>query len=409
MRHPRPALVACAWLLLSFAGVRLAQAQPPLAALPPVKVHLAALGSPRALTLRPAGELRITDAGTGQPLEAPAGPLTITAAGKELKIGETTAASVRVEAETLTVEVGRSRRVYPAALLLTAASGRLTITNECPLEQYVEGVLSAECPSLFHAEAIKAMAVAVRSYSYRKAYLGRAELCDATHCQVYPGVGNVKPAIREAVRETAGLCATYHGEVIDAVYSSDCGGYTEGNEDAWKGARAVPYLRPVEDAPEPHGEPYCAVNRTHSWKLLLPPARLQSLLGKAGAAVRLEIADTTASGRVKRVQLESVTLAAPPQDESLAQDAPAKEAIRLISGEELRRVLGTAAVKSLLFSARETEQGVELEGRGWGHGVGLCQFGAQGMARQGVPYSEILKHYYTDVEIGPAPVPVGMR
>jgi stage II sporulation protein D len=366
-------------------------------------VRLASLGTPSRLELHSAKPIRVTDPASGESFESTEGELSVSAAGKEVKAGRLTATSLRVEAEVLAFQIGKAPHAYPTALLLTASRGALSLTNECSLEQYTEGVLAGECPSLFHPEAIRAMAIAARSYSYRKGYLG-GELCDTTHCQVFRGCQGIKPSIHEAVTATAGLCALYEGEVIDAVYSSDCGGYTEANENAWKGAKPVPYLRAVEDAPEPQGEAFCAVNRSHGWTLALTRARLQSLFGKPDRSVKLAVVETSESGRVRRLQLEHESAE---NDDSTETAAPAAlktaQRPRIFSGDEWRRLLGLSSVKSLKFEVVESDAGVQLSGHGYGHGVGLCQFGANGMARQGYAYPEIIQHYYTGVSIAPAP------
>jgi SpoIID/LytB domain protein len=346
--------------------------------------------------------LRAVNAVSGEvlELEATPEPIGVAASGKLVTIGAHTVPSLRLEADSLAVESGRLKRAYPGALVLSSASGKLRVVNECSLESYTEGVVAAECPALFHPEAIKAMAVAARSYSYRKAYLTGGELCDTVHCHVYRGTGGVRSSIRDAVRATAGLGALYEGEVIEAVYSSDCGGYTEGNESAWKGAKPVPYLRPVEDAPEPQGEPYCAVNRSHAWRLPLSRARLQSLFGKAAPELVLEVVDTTESGRVRRLQLTTPRREEEPSEEGVPA---AKPAVREFTGEQWRRLCGLSSVKSLKFEVQGTPTGVELQGQGYGHGVGLCQFGANGMGRQGVSFDEIIRHYYSGVEVEPLP------
>jgi stage II sporulation protein D len=166
----------------------------------------------------------------------------------------------------------------------------------------------------------------------------------------------------------------------------------------------MPYLRPVEDAPEPHGEPYCAVNRSHKWKVSVPRVRLQSLYGKAGSDLKLDLVDLTSSGRVRKLQIIPSSSA----QESASEKAKEKAADggsgpRLFNADQWRRMLGKATLKSLKFDVRMTDRGVELEGRGFGHGVGLCQFGSHGMAREGVSFDEILKHYYTGIEVAPLP------
>ena len=354
---------ALPFLLVPFlvaAGASSSPEEPPVGASPIVRVKLTALGAPTRLVVS-APDFSARD-GKGTEIAVKGDTVTLTAAGKQVRVGEEAAETVRLEAEMLTVGEGRRAREYPGALLVSASGGRLRIVNETTLELYAEGVLAGECPALFHPEAIRAMAVAARSYSYRKAFLARGELCDTTHCQVYRAACSVKDTIREAVRATEGMVALYEGEVIDAVYSSDCGGYTEGSESAWRGGKVVPYLRPVEDAPEPEGEAYCAVNRAHRWTLNVTKQRLASLVGKTAPAVNLKITDFTESGRVAQLRLEA---------EAAAQK------VRTFSGDQWRRLLGLSAVKSLKFDIRETPTGIQLEGRGYGHGVGLC-FGEHG-------------------------------
>lgn len=370
--------------------------------LPPLRVRLASLGTPSRLALHSSTPIRVTDPASGESFETTESELSVTAAGKEVKAGKLCAATLRVEAEVLNFQVGKTPYSYPTALVFTAARGALNVTNECSLEQYTEGVLAGECPALFHPEAIRAMAIAARSYSYRKAYLG-GDLCDTTHCQVFRGVKGIKPSIHEAVTATAGLCALYDGEVIDAVYSSDCGGYTEANENAWKGSKPVPYLRAVEDAPEPEGEAFCAVNRSHGWTLSLTRARLQSLFGKPERSVKLAVVETSESGRVRRLQLARESATDDAEAATAATSAKPAGHCKTFSGDEWRRTLGLSVLKSLKFEVTECDTGVQIAGHGYGHGVGLCQFGANGMGRQGYPYAEIIQHYYTGVNIAPAP------
>jgi stage II sporulation protein D len=381
--------------------------------LPPVRVRLASLGTPNTLTVRGTGALKVVDTASGALMAARTPSVTLTAEGSEIAVaggepdavaetpgGARRGTALRIEGAMLLLGVGRGQRIYPGALLVSATGGRLSLVNECPLEEYTVGVLAGECPALFHPDAIRAMAVAARSYSYRRAYLSGQELCDTTHCQVYRGVGTSRTAHRDAVRDTAGLCALHNGEVIDAVYCSDCGGRTEASEDAWKGGKPVPYLRSVEDAPEAGGEPFCAVNRSHRWTLALPKTRLQTLMGAAGP-LKLEVTETTTSGRARRLALSRLSQSADAMGGAIA--ASAKREAKEFTGEQWRRMVGATAVKSLKFAVQETAAGVELNGTGFGHGVGLCQFGANGMGRRGYSFRDILTHYYTGVTIAPAP------
>ncbi len=385
-------------------------AEPLSPSLPAVKVRLASLGSPSQVTLRPTGAASATSP-AGEAVEISDNGMVVASAGGKLQVGDQRFTSLRVRGDAVSLQVGRLTRTYPGTLILTAGASGISVSNECELERYTEGVLAGECPALFHPEAIKAMAVAARTYSYRKAFLGKNDLCDTTHCQVYLGTGGVRPTIREGVRQTAGLCALYQGEVIDAVYSSDCGGMTEGPEDAWKGGKAIPYLRPVLDAPEEGAEPYCAVNRSHKWAVNLTWTRLKSLVGKAINDLTLDLLDFTASGRVKRLFLGPESAGDEDVSSMMAMLAPTKKpaAGRVITGAQWRQMLGTSVVRSLKFEVKATPQGVTLNGRGYGHGVGLCQFGANGMGKSGAEFRQILGHYYTDVEVTPAPTVAAAR
>jgi stage II sporulation protein D len=366
--------------------------QTPSEASPTVRVRLATLGNPSRLTVTGDG---IGDSNAAGERVSVEGTIVLSAVGSRVRIGEKSSESFRLEGGALRIGEGRTAREYPGALVVTALRGALSVVNETTLEQYTEGVLAGECPALFQPEAIRAMAIAARSYSFRKAFLTKAELCDTVHCQVYRGLTGVKDSIRQAVADTRGQCALYEGEVIDAVYCSDCGGATEANENAWRGVKPVPYLRSVEDAPEPEGAPYCAVNRNHNWSLSLTRPHLLRLLGKKASDVCLQVVDTTESGRVHQLRIA----AGKAESEAAEAASPGKTYL----GEEWRRLLGLSAVKSLKFSVKVSDVGVELEGSGFGHGVGLCQFGANGMAKQGAAAAEILKHYYTGVTIGPPP------
>jgi stage II sporulation protein D len=382
-------ILGCAWALPGRSSDE--EGEPTV--LPPVRVRLASLGTPAKFTITPSGAVSASDPKSGESLELPEGLLTVKAAGDQVAVGEALVASLRVAAPELVVGAGKSARTYPEALIVTAAAGKLTLVNECSLERYTEGVLVGECPARFHPEAIRAIAIAARSYSYRKAYLSGTDLCDTTSSQVYLGIGKVAASQREAVEATRRMVGQSEGQVIDAVYSADCGGHTEANEDVWKGSRPLAYLRPVEDAPEPGGVEFCNVNRSHTWTVTLPKARLQSLVGKKADEIRLQVPELTAGGRARQVVLTAES----------DPDATEPGLFKTFTGDVWRRTLGLDTLKSLRFEVEETETGVTIHGRGWGHGVGLCQWGANGMARSGFDHGAILKHYYTGIEIAPAP------
>jgi stage II sporulation protein D len=345
--------------------------------------------------------------------------------------------------QRFTVRVGRRTLVYPGAVELWPAghSGTgLRLINEAPVEQYLLGVVTGEGSPSFHPEALKALAVAARSYveHNRGRHGPEAEMCDTVHCQVYPGVGQVSEKVARAVADTAGIVALSGGAVIDAVFSADCGGQTRNSEDVWPGWGKIPYLRSVEDRPPNGGPDYCSVSRNHIAHLILTAEQVGRLLGLrelTRAKLTLARVERDSSGRVAALQLalgESVgrsTLGGSVPGDALAAGdeplpcelwggkgaavpvgpAPTVEETRAITLAQLRRSFGDQLRGRLAGGALFPDGSLELECRGLGHGVGLCQWGAQGMALP--PYNhtfdEILRHYYSGITLGPAPLRIG--
>lgn len=263
------------------------------------------------------------------------------------------------------------------------------------LEEYLAGVLLAEMPSSFEMEALKAQAVIARTYTLNKMRaLGGsgcsrsprpADICsDSTHCQAW--LDPVETAvewgpeseislgrIREAIAETRGEVALYQGGLIEAVYHSTCGGKTEASSAVWSGSDP-PYLQSVNC-------PYCEHSPHYRGELLIPFPQLAdalpqniSLPAVAGERIPLKAVSNTPGERVAELELGGV----------------------VIEGKELRRLLG---LPSTAFTATVTEKGLLFHTRGRGHGVGLCQYGADGAAREGQDYRQIIMFYYPGVDV----------
>lgn len=462
-------------------------ARPGRAQAPPHTVRVDTLGhvgTPTSLTVSVGGRWRLIDLGDHQLVSEGEGPaewrFRIGAGGRVSVQGEgevhrrlspgsrstiapgrwsgVEAAALRLEGvlpeERFTVRVGRRVLVYPGAVELWPAgrgAAGLRLINEAPIEQYLLGVVTAEGSASFQPEALKALAVAARSYAEhnRAKHQPEAEVCDTVHCQVYPGLGPVPGKVARAVADTAGIVGLYGGAVIDAVFSADCGGRTRNSEDVWPGWGRVPYLRSVDDHPPDGGPDYCAVDRNHVLQLNLTPAQVGKLLGLRGppaGKVALAGVERDNSGRVAALRLSLAGIpdgseGRPPadrpparlpnaRDRTLAEsderlpcelygeqevitapEPPAAGAVemRSITVSQLRRSWGDELRGRLVNSALAPDGALELECRGFGHGVGLCQWGAQGMALP--PYNhtfeEILRHYYSGISLGPAPVRMG--
>jgi len=274
-------------------------------------------------------------------------------------------------------------------LHLTARDGRLQIVATLPLEDYVAMTLTAEGGEMAGDEAMKAMAVAVRTYAVR--FRGRHsaegyDLCDNTHCQV---VSWTKPNARAvaAAAATKGLLVWYGGEVAETYYDQNCGGTTASAVEVWPGNDA-PYLNS-------HADPYCVIPRPQTWESTIAIADIDAALRAAGLDVphgwtSLEISARTGSRRAARLRLNGGF----PSGAEIAASS-----FRFA----VDRALGWNKIRSDLYSVRLEPDRVIFSGRGTGHGVGLCQAGAEEMAREGKDFRQILAFYYPGTDVGAHP------
>ncbi|MDO4731910.1 MAG: stage II sporulation protein D [Bacillota bacterium] len=250
------------------------------------------------------------------------------------------------------------------------------------LEEFLAGVLAAEMPASFQPQALQAQAVAARSYILRQQDSGKhgeaAVCCDSQCCQAWLSRESLEqrwgadfPAhwqkIRDAVAATAGQVLLYRGEIIDALFCSTCGGMTEEVSAVWGGER--PYL-------PAHPCPYCRHSSRYSGVKRYTFAEAASRLGLQPEQIpEMELLSTTAGGRVALLACGG----------------------RQYKGTELRSLLELdSAAFSWLLQGKE----IVLLSLGYGHGVGLCQWGADGMARAGHGCWEILSFYYPGAEPG---------
>jgi stage II sporulation protein D len=257
-----------------------------------------------------------------------------------------------------------------------------------PLEEYVLGSALAEVSPVGEPPAtveriFELQAVLARTYA--AAHLGRHradgfDLCDSTHCQLYDPAriktSRFAQAAREAVARTAGLVITYGQRPAEALFHSDCGGYTAGADTVW-GGPALPYLRPAPDVvpPDPH----------HKWRTSVPIDRLRAALNADAASAvgrRLDALQVTArdvGGRVTGLEVTG-------------------EHSHTLRGEQLRAILnatlGERGIQSTRLTVTRAGSTYVFDGTGFGHGVGLCQVGAAARAKSGEPLDAILAHYF---------------
>lgn len=250
--------------------------------------------------------------------------------------------------------------------------------KEVPFEDYIKGVVSGEMPASFEMEALKAQAVASRSYAlYQMKTGGEYDVTNTTSNQVYLTDDEIKERwkeeyaqkinrIKKAIKETKGEYLVYNGEVANAMFFAASSGQTENSEEVF--VSSVPYLRSVSSTWDKDSPVYTDIS-TFSLedfykKLNMPYSE----------KLNIEITEKTSTGRTRKIKINEVEL----------------------NGREVAKLLG---LKSNFFEITLDNNIITITTKGYGHGVGLSQYGANGMAKEGYTYKEILKHYYQGTEI----------
>jgi stage II sporulation protein D len=258
--------------------------------------------------------------------------------------------------------------------LLTDQQGRLVAVNVLPLENYLMGVVPRETYTSWPDAALRAQAVAARSFAV--AHIadngGRPFDVRAPAHQLYGGVDAEHPRSSKAVLDTEGEVLSYRGHTLCTFFYSCCGGHTE---------EAPNVFSDVDTYPRAVPSPYCRGSRHYSWDYSVAMANLGEKLRRAGkhipgTPVAIDIRVRSASGRVMRLRVAS------------------RQGSVELTGEQLRKALGYDKLRSTLFSVRIRDGRAYFRGNGWGHGVGMCQWCSRALAENGRSYEQILQHFY---------------
>ncbi len=255
----------------------------------------------------------------------------------------------------------------------------MLVVNELPLEDYLAGLINCEISSQWPMEAVKAQAVVARTYAlYQKNIHKNApyHLESTVMDQVYEGCDIEDSRAVRGVKETAGQVLTYGGALIQAFYHSSCGGHTEAVENVW--GDALPYLRGVDCK-------YCLGAPSVRWEQKLALKRIEALLKNTSTPViglrQIIPGERNQSGRLTDLLLVS-----------------AKGRL-IMSAVNFRKAIGYGVIRSTNFDMQQTGGEVLFTGVGFGHGVGLCQWGAKQRAIDGFDYREILAYYYPGTKL----------
>jgi len=295
-----------------------------------------------------------------------------------------------------TDKVGLNKACYNGEFIVTANGNKLNAINVIDIEDYLRGVVPYEIGKLDESkfEALKAQAVAARTYAYKHFGSRVAQGFDVyadTRDQVYKGLHSATALTDKAVRETEGVVMTYNGEFITAYYHSTCGGETEGVV-TW-GRPDHPYLKNKPDL-RPDGTPWCRESNYTEWTREFTEDELRDLFQinakEAKANVpsfssikSMHIQDTLKSGRIHTLVIET-------NNGSFTAKA---DKIRWL----FKR--GGTILPSSFFRIHKNGNEWILKGKGFGHGVGLCQMGARARAQAGQSYIQILTHYYPGITL----------
>lgn len=243
----------------------------------------------------------------------------------------------------------------------------LYIINELPIEDYVKDVVAVEVRPDWEIEALKVQAVISRTYAlYQKKKNGNSiyHIASSVIDQVYKG-NNYNEKVAQAVEETRGETLTFKGHIIEAFYHSTCGGKTENPEDVF--GKSYPYLKSVESK--------CDLSPYSEWEISIYLTEIEEALGLPEIR-EISIKSYTSSGRVKQIEITT------------------NSETKIINAIDFRKLIGWKTLPSTNFNLSRTQNVVIFKGRGYGHGVGLCQWGTLQMAKEGMNYKEILSFYY---------------
>jgi stage II sporulation protein D len=256
---------------------------------------------------------------------------------------------------------------YPGNIEVWKGSGSLYLINELPLEEYIKNVVSAEVGADWDMEALKTQAVISRTYAVNQKLQNNNPNYDITSSvlhQVYKGT-NENARISYAVMTTEGEILTYNGKPIEAFYHSTSGGMTEAPEEVF--GRGYPYLKPVAGS--------CETSPYWIWERRIPIEEIGKALNISGIR-DIKASSFTVTKRVKTVDISH------------------DRGTLTVKTTDLRRVLGWNRLPSTNFTLSRDGTTMVFDGKGYGHGVGLCQWSSLEMARSGMSYREILSYFY---------------
>jgi len=269
---------------------------------------------------------------------------------------------------------------YRGSLELHNVLGKIFIINIVNIEEYLTSVVPSEMPSSWNMEALKAQAIAARTYTYY--HLAKKndtksiyDLDGTTNFQVYKGIIAEKESSTKAVRDTSGTIMTYNHSPILAYFHSTSGGKTSDDKFVWQG-EDLPYLSSVVCT-------YSKDSPHYEWTAEITLQQIEKAIKSKYQRI----------GKIRKILFKKY------DDRVVEVDIVHSNGNLLLTGNQFRIMLDPSKLKSTFFTAKQNKNSFHIYGKGWGHGVGMCQWGARGRGEKGFSYEQILTYYYKDIKL----------
>jgi len=360
-------------------------AEPTLAAVPP-SIRVAVIRNQPEIALAVHGPFRILALHTAEALREASHlsevPIRATAEGILMGQDLLPLFGVRIEpSKDATINVN-GQRLRGTLEIVRQADLTLLVINHIGIEEYLQGVLNKEAPYYWPMEALKTLAIVARTYALSQRLSKASVEYDVTGdvlSQLYGGRSAESRRTTRAVQQTAGVVLTYHGQIFPAFYHSTCGGLTERGSVMGPAYDLEPLRGGVACA-------FCVSSPFYRWQRVLTKADVawalkQKQYGSVGVVNELNVVERSPTGRAQKVAIRG------------------SQRTVMLSGYDFRALFGFDRLRSTAFTVRTEGDRFVLEGRGWGHGVGLCQWGTAALARRGLSAEEIVQFYYPQAKL----------
>lgn len=346
---------------------------------PPEIVRVAIVRDSREMVLAIHGAYRLRDMSTGhviaRGLRLPESKVRLLDRGILVGLDVYSAKRVTIEPAKDASIIINDRPFRGEVTIIRTSDNRITAINSINVEDYIKGVLYHEVSHHWPMEALKAQAVAARTYAlYSLNPAGKNyDVTNDIYSQVYGGRDSERYRTDLAVDRTRGEVLTYNNKIIPTYFDATCGGMTEDARELWN----LPDIPPLRGVPCP----FCKNSPHMHWTKNFRLKDIQEVLNrhgyKIGAIKDISIVDRNRSERIDHLKI-----------------TPAQGPELIIKGKDFRDIMGPNVLKSNTYDIVMRGYFVDFVGRGWGHGVGMCQWGALGMAQQQFTYEQILAYYY---------------